>query len=218
MNLATHQRSLIVQRIIQSGLVAIIRADDRDVGLKTAEACHRGGVVCLEVSFTTPGAIDLIKDLSARFAKEGMLVGAGTVLDPETARLAILAGARFIVSPYLNTETIRLCNRYQIPTLPGALSVKEVVEALEAGADIVKVFPGETMGIDFIKAVRAPLPQAPLMPTGGVSLENVAEWFKNGCIAVGVGGSLTSGSKRGDFDAVTATAKGFIAKINAARS
>jgi 2-dehydro-3-deoxyphosphogluconate aldolase/(4S)-4-hydroxy-2-oxoglutarate aldolase len=140
------------------------------------------------------------------------------VLDPETARIAILAGAEYIVSPSLNFDTARLCNRYQVPYLPGAGTLREIVEAMEYGAGIIKVFPGESLGPDFIKAVKAPLPQAPLMPTGGVSLENVAAWVKAGCVAVGVGGHLTAGAKTGDFDSVTRSAKAFVARIQQARA
>ena len=139
------------------------------------------------------------------------------MLDPETARAAILAGAQFVVSPSLSPETARLCNRYQIPYLPGASTVTEVIKCLECGADIVKVFPGETLGPAFVKAVRGPLPQASLMPTGGVSLENVGEWIQAGCVAVGVGGSLTAGAKTGDFQSIAQMSRQFIAKIREAR-
>jgi 2-dehydro-3-deoxyphosphogluconate aldolase/(4S)-4-hydroxy-2-oxoglutarate aldolase len=149
---------------------------------------------------------------------DDIVLGAGTVLDPETARVAILAGAEYIVSPSLNPETARLCNRYQIPYLPGAGSIRDVVEALECGADIIKAFPGEILGPAFVKAVRGPLPQASLMPTGGVSLENVEEWIEAGSIAVGVGGNLTAGAKKGDFQAITDLAQKFVAKIQQARA
>ena len=122
-----------------------------------------------------------------------------------------------MVSPFLNTDTARLCNRYQIPFMPGAGSIRDIVEAMEAGAEIVKVFPGETLGPAFVKAVRGPLPQASLMPTGGVSLENVGEWIKAGCVAVGVGGNLTAGAKTGDYEAITRVAQEFIERIRQAR-
>jgi 2-dehydro-3-deoxyphosphogluconate aldolase/(4S)-4-hydroxy-2-oxoglutarate aldolase len=174
-------------------------------------------VAAIEITFTVPGAADTIKDLVNTYKSGEIIIGAGTVLDPETARIAILAGAQYIVSPCINLETIKLCNRYQIPIMPGAATIKEIVEAMEAGADVVKVFPGETLGPTFVKAVKGPLPQAPLMPTGGVSLDNVAEWIKAGCVAVGVGGNLTAGAKKGDYQSITDIAQQFVAKIRAAR-
>jgi 2-dehydro-3-deoxyphosphogluconate aldolase/(4S)-4-hydroxy-2-oxoglutarate aldolase len=144
-------------------------------------------------------------------------LGAGTVLDAETARIAILAGAQFAVSPALNADTARLCNRYQVPYMPGAATMREVIEAMECGADIVKVFPGEILGPAFIKAVKGPLPQAQLMPTGGVTLENVELWIRAGSVAVGVGGNLTAGAKSGDFASITQLARQFTEKIKEAR-
>jgi 2-dehydro-3-deoxyphosphogluconate aldolase/(4S)-4-hydroxy-2-oxoglutarate aldolase len=146
------------------------------------------------------------------------LNGAGTVLDPETARIAILSGAQFVVSPALNGETARLCNRYQIPYWPGAATVREVIEAMESGADIVKVFPGESLGPAFVKAVKAALPQASLMPTGGVSLENVSAWIAAGAVAVGVGGSLTRSAAAGDFRSITELVTRYLDKIRTARA
>ena len=140
------------------------------------------------------------------------------LLDPETARIAILAGAKFVVSPAVNPNTARLCNRYQIPYMPGAATICEVIEAMECGADIVKVFPGEILGPAFVKAVKGPLPQANLMPTGGVSLENVALWINAGAVAIGVGGNLTAGAKTGDFDSITRLARQFVEKVKGARS
>ena len=147
-----------------------------------------------------------------------MILGAGTVMDSETARIAILSGAQYIVSPYFNAETVRLCNRYRVPCMPGAMTIKEVVEAMESGADIVKVFPGEAFGPKILKAIKGPVPQAKMMPTGGVDLSNVGEWIKAGAVAVGAGGSLTKGAKTGDYKAITETAKEFIAKVKEARA
>ena len=207
----------VLQKIVDSGLIAVVRAESSEQAARIAEACAEGGVAGIEITFTVPGAANVIVDLTQRFTGEQIVIGAGTVLDPETARAAILAGARFVASPSLNPETARLCNRYQVPYLPGASTVKEVVEGMECGADIVKVFPGETLGLAFVKAVRGPLPQASLMPTGGVSLENVGEWIQAGCVAVGVGGSLTAGAKKGDFRSITEMSRQFIDKIRQAR-
>jgi 2-dehydro-3-deoxyphosphogluconate aldolase/(4S)-4-hydroxy-2-oxoglutarate aldolase len=207
----------VLGKIVESGLVAIVRTNSHEQAARIAEACARGGAAAIEITFTVPGAPTVIEHLSKEYKAGEILIGAGTVLDPETARLAILAGAQYIVSPSLSPETARLCNRYQVPYMPGAGTMGEIVEAMECGADIVKLFPGETLGPAFVKAAKGPLPQAALMPTGGVSLENVGEWIKAGAVAVGVGGSLTAGAQTGDFQAVTATAKQFIERIQQAR-
>ena len=156
----------ILQRLVGSGLVAVIRAATPEQAGHIADACIQGGVEALEITFTVPGASVAIAELVKRYPPGQVAIGAGTVLDTETARVAILAGAQFIVSPASDSETGRLCRRYQIPYLPGAGTAGEVLKALEDGADIVKVFPGETLGPAFVKAIHAPLPQAPLMPTG----------------------------------------------------
>ena len=206
-----------LKKITDVGVVAVVRAESADQAIKIAEACREGGIPAIEITFTVPYADEVIRELSKAYKNGEMIVGAGTVLDSETARVAILAGAQYIVSPCLDEETIKLCNRYQIPVMPGCVTIKEMVTAMELGADIIKVFPGELVGPSYIKAVKGPLPQAPLMPTGGVSLENAAEWIKNGCVAVGVGGSLTAGAKTGDYAAVTEMAKKFVAAVQQAR-
>ncbi len=206
----------VLRKIMASGLVAVIRAENAEQAAHIADACAVGGVAALEITFTVPGAAAVIEHLAKKCSHD-ILLGAGTVLDPETARIAILAGAHFIVSPALNPETARLCNRYQIPYMPGAATIREVIEGMECGADIVKVFPGEILGPAFVKAVKGPLPQAQLMPTGGVSLENVAQWIKAGAVALGVGGNLTAGAKAGDYASITKLAQQFVEKIKEAR-
>ncbi len=208
----------ILERVVSSGLVAVIRAESHEQAERIADACATGGVGAVEITYTVPGATGVIEHLSKKFAAGHIFLGAGTVLDPETARIAILAGAQFVVSPSLNPETARLCNRYQIPYMPGAATIAEVVAAMESGADIVKVFPGEILGPAFVKAVKAPLPQANLMPTGGVTLENVAAWIQAGSVAIGVGGNLTAGAKTGDYASITKLAKEFVQKIKEARA
>lgn len=208
----------IISKIKKGGLVAVVRAESPEQAFKITEACIEGGVAAIEITFTVPGAADLIKDLTKKYTSGEIIIGAGTVMDPETARVAILAGAQYIVSPYLNTEVVKLCNRYQIACMPGAMSIKEVVECMEAGADIIKIFPGELFGPAIIKAIKGPIPYATCMPTGGVNLENVHEWIKAGAVAVGVGGNLTAGAKKGDYASITTIAKQFIEKINEARA
>lgn len=202
----------ILSRIQETGVVAVVRAENEKKAVEISEACRAGGVDAVEITFTVPGAHRVIEALVHNFGDD-LLVGAGTVLDPETARLAILSGACYIVSPSFDEETARLCNRYQIPYMPGCMTITEMVKAMEAGADILKVFPGSVYGPDFIKAVKAPLPQAVIMPTGGVNLDNVAEWIENGCVAVGVGGNLTKGS----CEEITTAAKAYRERVVKAR-
>jgi 2-dehydro-3-deoxyphosphogluconate aldolase/(4S)-4-hydroxy-2-oxoglutarate aldolase len=179
--------------------------------VNVAEALKAGGMDVIEFTCSTPGAIDMIKQASAHFGDE-VLMGAGTVLDPETARAAILAGAEFIVTPALNLDTVELCNRYGKPIVPGALTPTEILTAWQAGADMVKVFPASIGGPKYIKAVLAPLPQLRLVPTGGVSAENAAEYLKAGATALGVGGNLVNKEAvaKGDWGAITAEAKKLI--------
>jgi len=204
----------IFQGILDRRMVAIVRAGTPDAALQMAEACIAGGITALEVAFTTPDTVGVIKTLRQRHGADVML-GAGTVLDPETARHAILAGAQFIISPSVNVETIKIAQRYQVLAMPGAMTPTEIGLALDAGADIIKVFPAEVFGPSYIKALKAPLPQAPLMPTGGVTVENLADWFASGATAVGIGSSLTGPAANGDYSAVTTRARAFVEKMDA---
>ncbi len=212
-------RQELVTRIKDNGLVAVVRAESAEKAYRIVDACMEGGVGAIEITFTVPGAHRIIEELASKYGSSGdIILGAGTVLDPETARIAILSGASYIVSPYFNAEMVRLCNRYQVPSMPGAMTVKEVVEAMEAGADIIKIFPGNLFGPNIIKSIKGPLPQAPMMPTGGVDVDNVKEWIQAGAVAVGAGSSLTKGAKTGDYEKIAQTAKEFIKKIKEARS
>ena len=204
----------IFQGILDRRMVAIVRAGTPDAALQMAEACIAGGITALEVAFTTPDTVGVIKTLRERHGA-GVMLGAGTVLDPETARHAILAGAQFIISPSVNVETIKIAQRYQVLAMPGAMTPTEIGLALDAGADIIKVFPAEVFGPSYIKALKAPLPQAPLMPTGGVTVENLADWFASGATAVGIGSSLTGPAANGDYSAVTTRARAFVEKMDA---
>lgn len=204
-------------RIVESGLIVIVRADSPEQAVRIAEATLSGGASAIEITYTVPGATEVIKQLVDTYRGKDLIIGAGTVLDPETARMAILAGAQFIVGPSFNPDTVRMCNRYQIPVMPGVTTLNEAVSALEAGADILKFFPGSEFNPSVIKAIRGPLPYAPLMPTGGVNLDNVGEWIRNGSVAVGVGGSLTAGAKSGDYQGITSLTKQYVAKIREAR-
>ncbi|WP_029162976.1 bifunctional 4-hydroxy-2-oxoglutarate aldolase/2-dehydro-3-deoxy-phosphogluconate aldolase [Clostridium scatologenes] len=206
-----------IQRIIEAGVVAVIRAESKEQGIKVIDAVKKGGIKALEITMTVPGAIDIIKEISDIYKDEDVIIGAGTVLDPETARACILAGARYIVSPCLNIETIKLCNRYRIPIMPGIMTVKEAVEALEYGAEILKVFPANAYGPSIISSFKGPIPQGNFMPTGGVNLDNIKDWIKAGAIAVGTGSDLTKGAKTGNYELVTETAAKFIEEVRKAR-
>jgi 2-dehydro-3-deoxyphosphogluconate aldolase/(4S)-4-hydroxy-2-oxoglutarate aldolase len=207
----------ILERITQVGVVAVVRAETPEQALKIGEACIAGGLPAIEVTFTVPDALTVITALSQRFSEKELLIGAGTVLDAPTARTAILAGAQFIVSPGFDAETAQLCARYQRPYLPGCLTPTEMIRAIEAGCDVIKLFPGSAFGPAYVKAIRGPLPQIKIMPTGGVSLENVGDWIRAGVVAVGVGGELTAPAKQGDFEKITALAKAFVDAVAQAR-
>ncbi|WP_406676466.1 bifunctional 4-hydroxy-2-oxoglutarate aldolase/2-dehydro-3-deoxy-phosphogluconate aldolase [Moorella sp. ACPs] len=211
------QKLKVMQRIIDCGIVAVVRAENPEQSLKIAAAVKAGGVEAIEITLTVPGALEVIRELAATYRQGEILIGAGTVLDATTARLAILAGAEFLVSPCLDIEMVKTCNRYQKVCMAGAMSIREIVEVMEAGSDFVKLFPGSAFGPEMVKAIKGPLPQAPIIPTGGVSLDNVGQWIKSGCEAVGVGGELTKGAKTGDYQQVEETARKFVAAIRAAR-
>lgn len=208
------KKSKILKKITDIGIVAVVRSETIEEGIRISKACVEGGIPAIEVTYTVPGATEVIKALKEQFTSDELVIGAGTVLDAATARIAILAGSEFIVSPAFDEETAKLCNLYQVPYMPGCMTITEITKAMQYGADIVKLFPGSTFGPSFVKAVKAPLPQANIMPTGGVSLENIDEWFKNGVVAVGAGGKLASGSS----EDIIATAKAFVEKIKEIRN
>jgi len=194
----------------ESGIISIIRAESSTELFQVASALKDGGIKIIEVTMTTPDAIEVIKEISERL-KEEILIGVGTVLDPETARSAILAGAEFIVCPTLNKEVITLAHRYSKVVIPGAFTPTEILTAWEVGADLVKVFPAGVGGPSYIKSLKGPLPQIPLVPTGGVSLDNVASFIEAGAFAVGVGSSLVKKEflKERNFEELTELSKKF---------
>lgn len=215
--MATHLD--ILNRLISEKLVAVVRLDSGDQLIKVAEALKAGGITAIEFTVPTPNSLEMIKQAAVYFGDE-VLMGAGTVLDPETARSAILSGAQFIVTPALNIKTIELCRRYGKPIIPGAMTPTEILTAWEAGADMVKVFPADILGSAYLKAVLAPLPQIRLVPTGGISSENAAEYLKAGATAVGVGGKLVSKSAvaSGDWAAISAEAQRLVHAVHQAVS
>ncbi|MGF6905524.1 bifunctional 2-keto-4-hydroxyglutarate aldolase/2-keto-3-deoxy-6-phosphogluconate aldolase [Fusobacterium sp. PH5-44] len=204
----------VLRRITDVGIVAVVRANSIEEGIRISKACVNGGIPAIEVTYTVPGATDVIKALKEQIKPEDLIVGAGTVLDAATARIAILAGAEYIVSPGFDNETAELCNLYQVPYMPGCMTITEMVKAMKAGCDIIKLFPGSAFGPEYVKAVKGPLPQINIMPTGGVSIDNIEEWFKNGVVACGAGGKLASGTSEN----ITKTAQEFIAKIKSIKN
>ncbi|GAB13067.1 2-dehydro-3-deoxy-6-phosphogalactonate aldolase [Arthrobacter globiformis NBRC 12137] len=207
-----------LQTIDESGAVLIVRLENADVAERVAEAAIAGGFRALEITLSIPGAVDVIRQLSAKHGPNGVAVGAGTVLDEHSAYECIRAGADFLVSPQLNPAMIRTANRYQVPTISGAYTPTEFVNSAEAGADILKLFPTEAGGIPYAKSVLAPLAHLPIMPAGGVTVENVGEWFAAGVAGVGVGSYVTKAwQPDGDFSRVTEAAKEFLSAVAEAR-
>ncbi|MBU5361961.1 bifunctional 4-hydroxy-2-oxoglutarate aldolase/2-dehydro-3-deoxy-phosphogluconate aldolase [Enterococcus raffinosus] len=198
-------------RIEYAGVVAVVREDSQKRAIEAARAVIKGGIKGIEVTFSVPQADQVIAQLKEEYQNDSSVaIGTGTVLDAVTARLAILAGAEFIVSPCFDQATAEMCNLYQVPYLPGCMTITEMQQAMKSGADIVKLFPANNFTPQMIKAVKAPLPHANIMPTGGVNLENIAAWKQAGAIVVGVGGNLFKGVKDDNYELVSQTAKQYI--------
>lgn len=214
------KKEQVLTKMKEDCLVAVVRAKDLEQGEKVVDAIIAGGINFIEITMTMDegNPIEFISKMSEKYSENAdVVIGAGTVLDPETARAAILAGANYVVSPGLNVETIKLCNRYRVPMLPGVMTPTEAITALEYGCDVIKIFPGNIMGPAAISSFKGPLPQGEFMPSGGVDVDNVDKWIKAGAYAVGTGSSLTKGAKTGDFAAITAKAKEFVKAVAAAR-
>src|SRR3954449_7372342 len=203
-----------LRTIDESGAVLIVRLPDAETAERVAHAAVEGGFRALEITLSIAGAVELIRGLATRYAPDGVAVGAGTVLDGYAACGCTGAGAAFLVSPQLNPEMIRVANRYQVPTISGAFTPTEMLETAEAGADIVKMFPTENAGIPYAKAVLAPLAHLPIMAAGGVTTDNVAEWFAAGVAGVGVGRAVTKAwHPDGDYGGVTTSARDFLTAV-----
>ena len=212
-------RAEATQEIETQGIVAVIRMQDTGRLRAVVDALAAGGVRALEVTMTVPRAIEMIREIAPTLPA-GFLFGAGTVLDAETAHRVIDAGAQFVVSPVFRRAVIDACHQHDVPALPGCMTPTEILDAWEAGADIVKVFPATTFGPGYLKDVRAPLPQVKLMPTGGVTLDNAGEWIRAGAVAVGVGSALLDAKAiaAGDYKALEASARRIVANVKAART
>lgn len=214
------KKSEVIRKIVEIGVVPVVRANSADEAMQAIDAIKAGGVPILEITMTVPGAVKVIEQVADKFGNE-VVLGAGTVLDPETARACILAGATFVVSPALNLQTIELCQRYSVPVCPGALTPTEVVTAWQAGADFVKVFPCSAMGgASYIKGLKAPLPQIELIPTGGVNLNTAADFIKAGSSALGIGADLVDlkALRDGNAAKITESAKQFVQIVKDARA
>jgi 2-dehydro-3-deoxyphosphogluconate aldolase / (4S)-4-hydroxy-2-oxoglutarate aldolase len=212
-------KSEVLKQIKEVGIIPVVRATTADEAMRAIDAIREGGIAVLEITMTVPGAVDVIEQVTARFGNDA-LVGAGTVLDAETAKACIAAGAQFIVSPALNMETIAYCRAQDVAVMPGALTPTEVVQAWNAGADLVKVFPaGAVGGASYLKALKAPLPQIELVPTGGVSLKTAADFIKAGAAALGVGADLVDikAIREGQAGLITDRAKQFVQIVHEAR-
>lgn len=218
-NAATETRNDIVQQIERLGAVAVVRLTNAEKGMQIVEAIHNGGVSAIEVTMTVPNALSMIEQVAREMGDE-VIIGVGSVLSREAARQAIEAGARYVVSPVFKKEIVEEAHAQGVPAMPGAFSPTEIQLAHEAGADVVKVFPADIVGMKFFKAVRAPLPHLKLMPTGGVSLTNAGDWLRHGAVAVGVGSALLDKEAiaRGDYARLTENARTLKASIDEARS
>ena len=210
----------VLKRVEEVGIVPVVRASSAEEAMQVIEAIRAGGISIIEITMTVPRALRVIEQVGDAHSDE-VVIGAGTVLDAETARACILAGASFVVSPSLNLATIEMCRRYSIAVMPGALTPTEVVTAWEAGADVVKVFPcGALGGAKYLRALKAPLPQIELIPTGGVSLATAKDFIEAGAFALGVGADLvdTKAIRGGQPEKVTEAARSYVAAVREARS
>ena len=209
-----------LQRLVDSGVIAVMRGADADTVIDVASALEAGGVTAFEITADNPDAMELIAAVSASFDDSTAIVGAGTVLDSETARAAITSGAEFVVGPTFDPGVVETCNRYGVPVAPGVLTPTEALSAYEAGADIAKVFPASSMGPGHLSSIAGPLPQIPLMPTGGIDLDNVADYIEAGAAVVGAGSALMDDTAiaAGEFESITGTARAFTDRIEAARA
>lgn len=212
------RRNEYFQVMYETGIVSVIRAESSLQLMDIIGALRDGGVKAIEITMTTPNAVDAIKEASERFKDQ--IIGVGSVLDSETARAAILAGAEFVVSPVFNKDIVSMCKRYSKLVIPGAFTPTEILTAWEAGADVVKVFPATKLGPEFFKDVLGPLPQVKLTPTGGVDLDTTPKFIKNGAVFVGVGGKLVSKDavNEGNWSKISETAEKFIAAVKLGRS
>lgn len=204
------KRYNILQQMINSGVVAVVRADSPEKATKIVDAIIDGGIKSIELTYSVPQANEVIKELKDKYKDKGIIIGAGTVLEPISARLAIIAGAQFIVSPCFDKEVAKLCNLYQVPYIPGVFTPSEVKIALEYGSEVIKLFPGDISGAKMIKDLKGPFPDLNILPSGGVNVDNIADWIKSGATMVSAGTSLSAPAEKDDFNQVSINAKTFL--------
>ncbi|MGX7394281.1 bifunctional 2-keto-4-hydroxyglutarate aldolase/2-keto-3-deoxy-6-phosphogluconate aldolase [Carnobacterium mobile] len=203
----------ILKKLSNNYLFAVVRGKDKEDGTNISNACIEGGLKNIEITYTTPDASSVISHLVKSVNSEEVVIGAGTILDDITARNAILAGAEFIVSPHFDSAISKICNRYSVPYLPGCATATEIIKALESGVDVVKLFPGGLLGASFIKDIHGPLPHVEMMPSGGVSLDNLKQWIENGAWGAGIGSALTKDINKNGYESVTIAANKFVDKM-----
>ena len=203
----------IMLNMDKEGIIAVIRTEDGEKAMKLTEACLAGGISSIEITMTVPRAHRVIEKLSESFKGSGAIIGAGTVLDTETARIAIMSGAEYVVSPCFSEDVVRMCNRYGILSCPGVSSARDIEAALTAGAGFLKLFPGNVYGPQFIKDMKGPFPNANFIVTGKCSYENMGEWIKSGATCVGLGSAILAPADIGDYKGVTENAKRFISRM-----
>lgn len=207
------KKSEVITELKKQGVVAVIRGNSFEEGLNISKACIAGGLKAIEMAYTNHHASQIIQQLNEIYQDDlEVCIGAGTVLDAPTARLAIMSGAKYIVSPLFDKETAVLCNRYGVPYIPGCMTIKEIMTAMESGSEIIKLFPGSAFGPSYIGAIQSPLPQVSIMVTGGVNLNNLDQWFMAGVDAVGVGGELNKLGAKGEFAKITEIASEYVRK------
>lgn len=207
----------VLTNVLEQKVVAVIRTDTLEEAIQVAEACIKGEMKLIELTYSIPHVEKAVEQLRETYKVDpNVIIGVGTVIDAYTARQAIFAGAQFIVGPSFDNDTAKICNLYQIPYMPGCLTITEIKEAMECGVDIVKIFPASNVNPSFLKAVKAPIPQANMMPTGGVHLDNMTEWLQNGAVAIGIGGNLIEPAKTGNYKKITELAQAYVQKAREA--
>lgn len=211
------QKTKYLKQVIDAGIVSVIRADSSENAIKLVHAVVKGGIKAIELTYSVPQANTVISELVRQYHGTDVIIGAGTVLDTTSARLAIVAGAQFIVSPSFRKDVAKLCNLYQIPYIPGVFTPREAQNALEYGSEIIKLFPGDIAGVQMIKDLKGPFPYINVLPSGGVTIDNISEWIKVGAVAISTGGAITSPAITGNYEAVTKNAAQFVVAYHTAK-
>lgn len=211
------QRAELLEKVIHSGVVSVIRADSPEKAMKIVEAVAEGGIKSIELTYSVPHANEVIADLVAKYAGTDVVIGAGTVLEPMSARLAIVAGAQFVVSPNFNPEVAKMCNLYQIPYVPGIMTPREAQIAMEYGSELLKLFPGDIVSARMIKDLKGPFPYINILPSGGVSIDNISDWIEAGAVVVSAGSNVTAPANSGDYATVTTNAREFMKAFETAK-